>query len=148
MVSDTNSSSLFACALLLAFASSEAESKWLPLPEGEIQRIAFGSCAKQWQPQPIWQAVIAADPDVFLFLGDAIYGDTDGKTAWAVTEGQLAGEWNRLECICKGPEIVIKLNGKIVNRCLDSKPTKGRIQIQSEGAEVFFRRFELISLDK
>jgi alkaline phosphatase D len=66
------------------------------LPDGQISRIAFGSCAKQWQHQPIWDAVIAAQPDLFLFLGDAIYADTDGRTAWHVTEKQLAGEWNRL----------------------------------------------------
>ena len=83
-------------ALLLIVCSAQAENRWLPLPSGEIQRIAFGSCAKHWQPQPIWESVIAAEPDLFLFLGDAIYADTDAKTAWAVTEGQLAGEWNRL----------------------------------------------------
>ena len=66
------------------------------LPTGTVQRIAFGSCAKQWQHQTIWEAVIAAKPDLFLFLGDAIYADTDGATAWTVTEEQLRGEWNRL----------------------------------------------------
>jgi alkaline phosphatase D len=74
----------------------KAETGWLPPPDGEIQRIAFGSCAKHWQPQPIWKSVIAAEPDLFLFLGDAIYADTDGQTAWPVMPGQLAGEWNRL----------------------------------------------------
>lgn len=67
-----------------------------PLPTDSIQRIAFGSCAKQWQSQPIWNAVITAKPDLWLFLGDAVYADTDGKTAWLVTPEQLAGEWNRL----------------------------------------------------
>lgn len=66
------------------------------LPSGPIQRIAFGSCAKHWQHQPIWETILDQNPDVFLFLGDAIYSDTDGKTAWAVTEKQLQGEWNRL----------------------------------------------------
>ncbi|CCQ56927.1 MAG: alkaline phosphatase family protein [Crocosphaera sp.] len=70
---------------------------WQPLPQGIITRIAFGSCAKQWQYQPIWQAVIDINPDLFLFLGDAIYADTDGKTAWNVSEKQLQGEWNRLD---------------------------------------------------
>lgn len=42
-----------------------------------ISRIAFGSCAAQEKPQPIWDAVIAARPDVFLFLGDNIYADTE-----------------------------------------------------------------------
>lgn len=72
------------------------EAAWLQLPEGPIQRIAFGSCAKHWQPQPIWEAIIEKEPDLFLFLGDNIYADTDGATAWLVNKGQLTGEWNRL----------------------------------------------------
>lgn len=66
------------------------------LPEGNIHRIAFGSCAKHWQYQPIWKTVISKKPDLFLYVGDAIYADTDGKTAWQVSEKQLLGEWNRL----------------------------------------------------
>jgi alkaline phosphatase D len=40
------------------------------------QRIGFGSCAEGSVPQPVWEAVLAADPDLFIFLGDNIYGDT------------------------------------------------------------------------
>jgi alkaline phosphatase D len=61
-----------------------------------IERIAFGSCAKQWQHQTIWDAVMATKPDLWLFLGDNIYGDTDGMTAWLVSKEQMIGEWNRL----------------------------------------------------
>lgn len=43
----------------------------------DIQRIAFGSCSHQDKPQPIWNEVLAADPDLFIFLGDNIYGDSD-----------------------------------------------------------------------
>src|SRR5262245_28721475 len=42
-----------------------------------ISRIAFGSCASQEKPQPIWEAIVAARPELFLFLGNNIYGDTD-----------------------------------------------------------------------
>jgi len=42
-----------------------------------LSRIAFGSCAKQAQEQPIWDAVVDTKPQVFLFLGDNIYGDTE-----------------------------------------------------------------------
>lgn len=38
--------------------------------------IAFGSCARQTKPQPIWDAVLANAPDLFIFLGDNVYGDT------------------------------------------------------------------------
>ena len=45
-------------------------------PSQPLTRIAFGSCAEQSKPQPIWDAVLAADPDLFVFLGDNVYGDT------------------------------------------------------------------------
>ena len=38
--------------------------------------IAFGSCAKHGRAQPIWDAVVATKPDLFIFAGDNIYGDT------------------------------------------------------------------------
>jgi alkaline phosphatase D len=66
------------------------------LADKPIERIAFGSCAKQWQHQIIWDAVLAEKPDIWLFLGDNIYGDTDGTTAWLVSREQMTGEWNRL----------------------------------------------------
>ena len=56
------------------------------------------------------------------------------------------GEWNRIECHARGEEIQIYLNDKLVNHAVKAQPTKGRIQIQSEGAELFVRRVELIPL--
>jgi alkaline phosphatase D len=41
-----------------------------------LRRIAFGSCATQARPQPIWDAVVATHPELTLLLGDNIYGDT------------------------------------------------------------------------
>ena len=40
-------------------------------------RISFGSCADQERPQPILNEVIARSPDLFVYLGDNIYGDTE-----------------------------------------------------------------------
>lgn len=39
--------------------------------------IAFGACCHQDKEQPIWEAIVAADPDLFIFAGDNIYGDTE-----------------------------------------------------------------------
>ncbi len=58
------------------------------------------------------------------------------------------GKWNRIECIAKGGEISIYLNKKLVNHAVDAQPQKGRIQIQSEGAEILFRKVELIPYHK
>jgi alkaline phosphatase D len=49
-----------------------------------LQRIAFGSCADQGRPQPIWQPILATKPQLFLFIGDNMYADLKregGKTA-------------------------------------------------------------------
>jgi alkaline phosphatase D len=40
-----------------------------------LTRIAFGSCAHQEKPQPIWDAVLAYRPELFIFAGDNAYGD-------------------------------------------------------------------------
>jgi hypothetical protein len=56
------------------------------------------------------------------------------------------GKWNKVECIVKDREIKIYLNNKLVNQAFDVKPHKGKIQIQSEGAEIFFRKVNLTLL--
>lgn len=40
-------------------------------------RIAFGSCNRQNLPQPAWKAIASRQPDLWLWLGDMIYGDSD-----------------------------------------------------------------------
>jgi len=54
-----------------------------------------------------------------------------------------SGEWNTLKCICLGDRIKVILNGKVVNEASNVKPSKGRISLQSHGAEIFFRKVEL-----
>lgn len=57
------------------------------------------------------------------------------------------GEWNRYECIADGSRLKLVLNGEVVNECYDVRPSKGRIQIQSESAEVFVRRMDLTPVE-
>jgi alkaline phosphatase D len=45
--------------------------------KGSISRVAFGSCVHQDKPQPIWDVVNRAKPNIFVFLGDNIYGDSE-----------------------------------------------------------------------
>jgi alkaline phosphatase D len=57
-----------------------------------VSRILFGSCANQDKPQPIWTPINALDADLFIFLGDNIYGDTRDMTV-------LADKYQRLAAI-------------------------------------------------
>jgi alkaline phosphatase D len=41
--------------------------------DGALRRIAFGSCIDQTKPQPIWDTVLADQPDLFIFGGDNVY---------------------------------------------------------------------------
>jgi alkaline phosphatase D len=40
-------------------------------------KILFGSCLHQDKPQPIWQAMNQEQADLFVLLGDNVYGDTE-----------------------------------------------------------------------
>jgi hypothetical protein len=53
------------------------------------------------------------------------------------------GEWTRVECLCDGDRITIRVNGHTVNGAHDVSPSAGKILLQSEGFEVFVRAFEL-----
>jgi len=44
-----------------------------------ISRIAFGSCADQDKPLPIFETIAAARPELMLFLGDTMYADLDRR---------------------------------------------------------------------
>jgi hypothetical protein len=56
------------------------------------------------------------------------------------------GEWNQYEITCKGDEIRLVINGKLVNVGTKAEATKGKILLQSEGAPIDFRNIEIKSL--
>lgn len=58
------------------------------------------------------------------------------------------GEWNTIEVICDGGKITNIVNGVVVNEGTEASVTRGRILLQSEGAEVFYRKVELRPLRK
>ena len=58
------------------------------------------------------------------------------------------GEWNRLEVVCDGDRITTILNGYVVNAGSKSSHTEGKIQLQTEGAEIVFRKVEVRPLVK
>jgi hypothetical protein len=57
-------------------------------------------------------------------------------------------EWTRIEAVVEGGKLTYYVNGKLVNAASDSSFKDGRIMIQSEGAEIYFRRIELQPLNR
>ena len=56
-----------------------------------ISRVHFGSCIRQDRDIPILQTVVAEHPQLFVFLGDNIYGDTQDMDVLSVKYEKLGG---------------------------------------------------------
>jgi hypothetical protein len=69
--------------------------------------------------------------------------DTRGKNDVESAKGQ----WTRVDCVCQGKRITVSVNGTKVNECYDVFPAAGKILLQSEGFELFVRKFELHPLE-
>ena len=62
--------------LTLAVAGFSCKSNKPVAFQPEITQIAFGSCNRQDAPQPLWQPILADQPDLWVWMGDTIYGDS------------------------------------------------------------------------
>lgn len=98
--------------------------------DGEAVWTAGGTKERFTQGRINW---FGRDPDWKDALGYRGPKDVDSP-------GQ---EWTRLECICRDDTLVYLVNGVVVNRATNVFPKQGKILMQTEGAEMFVRRFEL-----
>jgi hypothetical protein len=78
---------------------------------------------------------------------DPAWDDKRGFRGPADVDSPL-GEWTRIDVMCDGGHIETFVNGKKVNEAFDASPREGRIQLQSELAEIYYRRWELWPLGK
>ncbi|WP_242072621.1 alkaline phosphatase D family protein [Microcoleus sp. FACHB-68] len=69
---------LFGCTDTPEVSNTPAQPQPIEKPAQPtvVSRIAFGSCNKHDLPQPLWQPIISSKPDLWIWLGDIIYGDT------------------------------------------------------------------------
>jgi hypothetical protein len=96
---------------------------------GEPRRVARGANRVNW---------FNKDPELKRGKGTRGANDVD-------TPGQ---GWTRIECIADGDKLTFIVNGVVVNEAFNATPTAGRIQVQTEQAEIYFRKIELHPLKK
>lgn len=84
----------WACLSLLSFVFSIVVGCGAvqAVEPAEPMVIAFGACAHENRAQPIWDAVIAAEPDLFIFTGDNIYADTSDMDVMKAKYAKLAAQ--------------------------------------------------------
>lgn len=83
--------------LLLALVVALAGATPAIAQEKPLVRIAFGSCADQDKPCPIWGSIGKLQPDLLVLLGDTMYADLDKSkkvdpNRLRETYGKLDGE--------------------------------------------------------
>jgi len=66
---------LVVVCICVFFINSCTESKKIKT-DSITTKIAFGSCGHENHPLPIFNKIVEHNPDLFIFLGDNIYGDT------------------------------------------------------------------------
>jgi 3-keto-disaccharide hydrolase len=96
-------------------------------PQGEARTFSSGRI-NWWGRSEDWQ-------DRLGFRGDQ---DVESPAA----------QWTHLEAVVENGNLTYYVNGKLVNAATNSSFTQGRIMLQSEGAEIYFRRVDLEPLDK
>jgi alkaline phosphatase D len=86
-----------ACVLCTSLLASARAAD----PQTPPSRIVFGSCCKQDKPAPIWDAIVAEKPELFLMIGDNISGDSQDmavqKSKWD-TLGAVPGFRKLKQC--------------------------------------------------
>jgi len=77
-------------------------------------------------------------------------GARDARRIVKLTDGaeKPPGQWNTMKIVCKSHEIIVHVNGTLVNHGSKSTATSGKIALQAEGSEVEFRKVELTPLAK
>jgi hypothetical protein len=113
-------------AITCPVAEEQQKGSYVYKPDGRRVTVNSGR-VNWWGRSPEWEDVIG------------FRGDKDVE--------KPMGEWNTLQVHVKDGGIKVTLNGVVVNEAFDAKPSKGRIQIQSEGAEMLVRKVELTPLD-
>ena len=108
-------------------------------------------------PEKVWPKSIECQiqehdtGDFWMVGGTSIEIDGKAETRYRKKTQDAekpTGEWNTVEVVCDGDKITHIVNGVKVNEGSKASLTKGKITLQSEGAEIFFRRVSLQPLAK
>jgi len=108
-------------------------------------------------PDKVWPTsfecqVQEGDCGDYWCVGTTIDSPNKSEIAWGMKHifrtqnfENPTGEWNTIEIICNGNQSEHYVNGHLVNSGKNGSVSEGRILIQSEGSEVFYRNIEIVS---
>jgi len=117
---------------------------------GILYHFKIGEQDVVW-PKSIECQVQEGDCGDYWCVGTMVDSPNKFETAWDMKHifrsenfENPTGEWNTIEIICNGNQSEHYVNGHLVNSGTNTSVSEGRILLQSEGAEVYYKSVELI----
>jgi hypothetical protein len=119
-------------------------------------QIEQGNCGDYWGVAGGWETISAKLINDSTFIYDVnspeiIFGEHSKYGRHCIKEGDFenpSGDWNVIDLYCFGNESIHMVNGHVVMHLKNSQQwdngtlstlNKGQIQLQSEGAEIFYK---------
>ena len=119
--------------ILYYFSSSTPDKVWPRSIECQIQE---GDCGDFW----------LVDSTSLTVNGQRYLPTKNQQVVKSSDNERPTGEWNTVEVICINGKCTHIVNGTIVNEGTDANVLGGKIALQSEGAEIFYRNIRLSKL--
>ncbi len=117
---------------------------------GILYHFSSGNKDELW-PKSIECQVQEGDCGDYWCVGTMLDSPNKSETRWGMKHvfrtadfENPTGEWNTIEIICNGNQSEHYVNGYLVNSATNTSVSKGRILLQSEGAEIYYKSVELI----
>jgi hypothetical protein len=116
--------------VLYYFSPSSPDKIWPRSIECQIQE---GDCGDFWLVD-----------STSLTVNGKYYSPTRNQQVVKTSDNEKPyGEWNTLEIVAKDGKCTHIMNGVVVNEGTDASVRDGKIALQSEGAEIFYRNIRL-----
>jgi len=131
------------------------ESKYPPREKDKRDSGILYHFSKK-EPDKVWPTSVEcqvqeSDCGDFWCIGTSVDSPNKVETNWGMKHiirsenfEKPHGEWNVIEIICNGNQAEHYVNGHLVNTGTNLSVTDGRILLQSEGAEIFYKDVVLI----
>lgn len=140
----------------------DVRDKWIPSQECQVQQ---GDCGDYW---PVGEVTMQIPAEMDSSLGFFRYAPEATRQKMFFSRNMPErrvlkspdneyphGQWNTIEVLTKGDSSIHIVNGEIVMRLFESRKvvngveeplTSGKISLQSEGAELFYRDVKVRSI--
>jgi hypothetical protein len=139
------------------FRDYELAIEWRWAPGGKPGNSGLLVHASKPREMFVWPKSLevqlgSGDAGDFWMIGETVQvaGSTAQGRRWLKRQEsteKAPGEWNTMRVRCKGDTITVWVNGVLMNEGSAASAAMGAICLQSEGAEIHFRKVELTPLE-